>query len=312
MRMTRRSFTAQCIAFSALASQGEMLSASQPRVYDLFGVPLRSGSLYPGNENDALAYREAGLLESLKTAGITAADCGDIPIPSFLPHHSIPPIRNWPGPRIVWDCVSDHIASSLKKPGHIPLLIGCDCSIVLGSAQALMNTGSRELHVIYIDGDFDDAPPSAQKVNSAASLATWLLTTPSPFWTGPALKKPQVTVLGWNVPSKSEGDTANSLSLAELRRTGIRRAAELVLNRIPPSADILIHLDIDVLTKQEMPAAYFPHDQGLRLIECEELLRPIAMDPRVRLLEISEYASLRDFERTYLRSLISLLVKILS
>lgn len=301
-----------CVALSALASKGEMVPASPPRAYDLFGVPLRSGSLYPGNENDALAYREAGLLETLKSAGITAADCGDIPIPSFLPHHSIPPIRNWPGPRIVWDCVCEHIESSLKKPGHVPLLIGCDCSIVLGTAQALMHAGSRELHVIYIDGDFDDAPPSAQSVNSAASLATWLLTTPSPFWTGPALKKSQVTVLGWSVPSKSGKEAADSLSLAELRRTGMRRAAELLLNRIPPSADLLVHLDIDVLTKQEMPAAYFPHDQGLRLSECEELLRPIATDPRVRLIEISEYASLRDFDRTHLRTLITMLAKILS
>ena len=33
--------------------------------YHVLGVPLRTGSLYPGSENDAQAYREAGLLARL-------------------------------------------------------------------------------------------------------------------------------------------------------------------------------------------------------------------------------------------------------
>lgn len=284
----------------------------EPRVYDVFGVPLRSGSLYPGTENDALAYREAGLMKRLQTAGLKVADCGDIPVPSFLPHHNIPPVRNWPGPRIVWDCVSDYLSPFLKQPGHVPLMIGCDCSIVVGSAQALMRAGSRDLHVLYFDGDFDDAAPQPQVCNSAASFATWFLTTPSPFWAGPVLKKSQVTVVGWSVPSKSPGEQVASLSLSEIRKTGIRQSAARALEGIPPSADILIHLDIDVLAKQDMPAAYFPHIEGLRLSECAELLRPIVKDPRVRLIEISEYAFLRDLDRTYVQALLTLLTEVLA
>src|ERR1700730_9024361 len=71
-------------------------------VYVIFGVPFRTGSLYPGNENDARAYREANLVGRLSAAGCKATDAGDLPIPSYLPHHSVPPIRSWPGPRIVW------------------------------------------------------------------------------------------------------------------------------------------------------------------------------------------------------------------
>src|SRR5947209_7693570 len=98
------------------------------RTYHILGVPLRTGSLYPGNENDAQAYRDAHLVARLKTAGCNAVDEGDLAIPSYLPHHSIPPIRNWPGPRIVWDIVSEKITPYLRQPGHTPLLIGCDCS----------------------------------------------------------------------------------------------------------------------------------------------------------------------------------------
>src|SRR5262245_52765045 len=138
--------------------------------YHVLGVPLRTGSLYPGNENDAQAYRDAHLLARLQRAGCTAVDEGDVAIPSYLPHHAIPPIRSWPGPRIAWDCVSERLAPYLRQPGHVPLLIGCDCSIVVGTTQALMRATSApdEVHVLYIDGDFDDAPPDPARCQSAA------------------------------------------------------------------------------------------------------------------------------------------------
>jgi arginase family enzyme len=313
MQMTRRSFAGICAALPAMAAQPrEMLSMLEQRVYDVFGVPLRTGSLYPGNENDALAFREAGIMEQFERARINAVDRGNIPIPSFLPHHSIAPVRNWPGPRIVWDCASEHIGASLKQQGHVPLLIGCDCSIVVGTAQALMRAGSRNVHVLYFDGDFDDAAPQAHVCNSAASFATWFLTNSSPFWAGPVLNPSQVTVVGWSVPSKSPGEPVASVSLAEIRKTGIGPCVKRLLDRIPSSADILLHLDIDVLTKEEMPAAYFPHKEGLSLSECAELLRPIVNDRRVRLIEVSEYAALRDFERTHVRALLTLLTESLT
>src|SRR4029453_11372629 len=37
--------------------------------YHLLGVPLRTGSLYPGRENDAQAYRDARIVQRLQAAG---------------------------------------------------------------------------------------------------------------------------------------------------------------------------------------------------------------------------------------------------
>ena len=62
------------------------------RTYHVLGVPLRTGSLYPGNENDARAYRDAGLMERLRTAGLDAVDDGDVDIAksdmpaAYFPH----------------------------------------------------------------------------------------------------------------------------------------------------------------------------------------------------------------------------------
>jgi arginase family enzyme len=97
------------------------------------------------------------------------------------------------------------------------------------------------------------------------------------------------------------------MSLAEVRRTGPREAALQALKPIPESAALLLHFDIDVLQKRDMPAAYFPHAEGLTLDESKDLLGVFLKDPRIRIIEISEYASLRDLDRNYVNKLVDLL-----
>ena len=285
-------------------------SSSAPqagRTLHVLGVPLRSGSLYPGNENDAQAYRDAKLVARLQAADCRVIDDGDVAIPSYLPHHSIPPIRSWPGPRIAWECVRDHVTLILQQPGQVPLLIGCDCSVVVGTTEALQREHGQDLHVIYVDGDFDDAPPRSDLSHSAASCAVWLLTNESPFCVGKPLRPAQVTVVGWSSPSLSRQPGPPSVSLAEIRRSSPRESAARILDAIPASASILVHLDIDVFQKQELPAAYFPHEQGLTLAEGRELLTVLLKDPRIRIIEISEYATLRDLDQRSINKLVGLL-----
>ncbi len=279
------------------------------RTYHVLGVPLRTGSFYPGNENDAHAYREVQLLSRLQAVGCHAIDEGDVAIPSYLPHHTIPPIRNWPGPRIAWDCVSGRIVPYLERPGHVPLLIGCDCSIVVGTTQALMSASSEDIHLLYVDGDFDDAAPDPARCLSAAAMAVWLVTHGSPFWAGPPLRPSQVTVIGWTNASVTRQIGTQGPSLADLRRSGFREAARHILQAIPASARVLFHFDVDVLRREDMPAAYFPHTDGLTLSEGMELLGSLLGDPRIRIIEVAEYAALRDLDQHHVTKLVDLLAE---
>lgn len=287
-------------------AENTSLSGTANSTYHVFGVPLRSGSLIPGNENDAQAYRDAQLVSRLQAVGCNVVDEGDVGIPSYLPHHSIPPIRNWPGPRIAWDCISASVSLSLQQAGQIPFLIGCDCSVVIGSAQALRRTSSEDIYVLYIDGDFDDAAPDATHCNSAAACAVWLLTNDSPFWGGPALRPANVSVIGWSSASRSAQSGVSSISLAEVRRQGPFAAAQHMLQMIPASASIILHFDSDVVQARELPSAYFPHQEGLTLSEAGQLLRGFLGDPRIRIIEVSEYASLRDFDHSNVTKIVGL------
>ena len=259
----------------------------------------------PGTESDAPAYREAGLLDRLRGAGQRIVDEGDLAIPSYLPHHTVPPVRNWPGPRIVWDLLADRIQPMLREDGHLPLLIGCDCSVIVGTCQALTRA-SDNVHVLYIDGDFDDAPPDPGSCQSAAAMAVWLITNPSPFWSGPPLKPSQVTVIGWSKPSRCPAAGVNSVTLADIRRVGGAQIIRNVLAAIPASASILVHFDLDVLADAEFPATYFPHVEGLTIEQMTEVLDSVLADDRVRIMEISEYSALRDLGRVWVRKLIEI------
>jgi arginase len=139
------------------------------------------------------------------------------PSPSYLPHHSIPPIRSWPGPRIAWESVSERIAPAIRASRN-----GFDV------VRRCTASGSQR----------DGAP-------------------------GP---------------------------------TGI-----------PPSAVILLHFDIDVFEMHAMPAAYFPHKQGLSLSEGAELIGALLKDPRIRIIEVSEYAALRDLDQSHVAKIVDLL-----
>jgi arginase len=275
--------------------------------YHVLGVPLRTGSLYPGSENDAQAYRDVHLIRRLEAAGCQVFDEGDVAIPSYLPHHNIPPIKNWPGPRIAWDCIGERIAPYLQQPGHIPLLIGADCSVVVGTSQALMRVYGEAVHILYVDGDIDGMAPQPERCLSAAAMALWLTTQASPFRAGPALRPSQVTVIGWSDDLQSAPMGLQSLSLAEVRRLGPGEAARQALQAIPASVPILLHFDIDVLNKQDMPAAYFPHADGLSVAEGRELLGTLLADSRLRIIEVAEYASLRDLDQSAVSSIVELL-----
>jgi arginase family enzyme len=95
--------------------------------------------------------------------------------------------------------------------------------------------------------------------------------------------------------------------LAEIRQLGPAEAARRILAGVPPSAAIVLHLDIDVLARSDMPAAYFPHADGLTIAEAGALLRPLLADPRIRVIEVAEYASLADPDRHAVGRLIDVL-----
>jgi arginase len=60
-----------------------------------------------------------------------------------------------------------------------------------------------------------------------------------------------------------------------------------------------------------LPAADFPHAEGLSLKEGTELLAVFLRDARVRVIEVSEYATLCDREQESVHKIIEMFVQTL-
>jgi arginase family enzyme len=140
-------------------------------------------------------------------------------------------------------------------------------------------------------------------------MALWLLTEASPFRDGVPVPPANVHVVGHSNPPERPESGIRTIPLAEVRNLGVRNTAERVLSTIPSDATVLLHFDVDVLHLDDMPAMYFPHSDGLTMEQGRSLFEAFARDRRVRLIEVSEYASMRDFDRRAARALTDMIVQ---
>ncbi len=285
-------------------------SVSQ-RTYCLVGVPYAAGAFGQGALAAPAALRRAGLHMRACAAGLDCDDIGDVGLPdtTALVYHSVPPIRHWPMPRLVWEATRERLRPALQQ-GHVPVVLGGDCSIFVGVAQALADVvDPRTMQVLYLEGHIDAEVPSAERCVGAAAMGLEIVTTPSPFWTGPILSPSAITVIGC---SRQIHPQIPHFTLANVRRLGPEQAAHLALQRCRAAEALLLHFDVDVMVDAELPGAYDASEDGLTLTEASILLRIFLADPRVRAIEVTEYCPDNDPAKHGAAALVDLLTDALA
>ena len=276
------------------------------RAYRLVGVPFAAGAKGQGAREAPAALRRAGLLSHVRDAGVDCEDLGDVELPpdAVAPFHSVAPIRHWPLPRLVWEATRDRLRPLLEA-GHVPLVLGGDCSIFVGVAQALAESArDQHVQVLYVDGHIDAEVPRADRCVGAAAMGLRIATEPSPFWPGPIMPPSAVTVIGC---SRQIHEQFAHLTLGDVRRMGVRTAASAALARCEAADALLVHFDVDVMTDAELPGSYDASADGLTLAEARTLLGMVLADERVRAIEVTEYCPGNDPGQQGAQALVELL-----
>lgn len=232
------------------------------------------------------ALRAQGLLERLN-----ASDAGEVSPPDYSPEPDMSTgFRN--GTKIAaYSQVLAKKIISLIKDNHFPLILGGDCSILLGSMLALRALGSYGL--CFIDGHDDFAYPK-KNTNvgwyAAAGLDLGLVTGHGPGelvnidHMCPYVDASRVVAFGfYNDPADAlEYETEaiyqtkiKTIDINEIHAIGARNAAFLALDHLRKQniTGYWIHLDADVLDQTIMPAVDSPNPKGLRYSELVEVLR---------------------------------------
>jgi arginase len=175
----------------------------------------------------------------------------------------------------------------LLDAGEFPVVLGGDCSILLGCTLANRRRGRAGL--LFLDGHADFYQPEAEPNGEAASMDLALVTGRGPDLVTnlegrcPLVRDEDVTLLAHRDTTDAEGhgsqrveDTGiGVINLHALRECGASATANRALARLTTSAlnGFWIHLDADVLDDAIMPAVDYRMPGGLQWDELTTILR---------------------------------------
>ena len=275
----------------------------------------------PGVRFMASRLRELGLRER-----IGASDAGQVVPPRYRPERDPGTgIRNAHEIADYSATLGRSVGSQLDA-GRFPLVVGGDCSILLGCGLALHQRGRHGL--VFVDGHQDLQTPAVSRTGGAAGmdLALAVGIGPSPLATlggeAPLVAAAQVAMLGprddpaWYTGDDVQRarDAMHVAPLAALRQTGMTAAGEAVARRFSRSGvtGVWIHLDVDVLDDAVMPAVDSRQPDGLSYAELESLLSPVLNTGLVVGMNVTIYDPERDPDGTAGRALVDGLARLLN
>ena len=191
----------------------------------------------------------------------------------------------------------------LLAQGAFPLLLGGDCSILLGSMLALRRRG--QFGLVFIDGHRDFQTPQTSGTGGAAGMDLALVTGRGPQTLARLdgferlVADEAVVVLGTRdaAPPELDGGRAiyetaiTLLDLDDVRQNGPSGAAQRALAVLDVAAveGFWIHLDVDVLDGELMPAVDSPQPGGRTYEELAALLAPLLTGHGVQGMQLTIY-----------------------
>ena len=219
--------------------------------------------------------------------------------------------------------LADRVQSVIDR-GEFPVVLGGDCSIVLGPLLALKRRGRHGL--LFIDGHADFYQPEVNPNGEAASMELAFATGrgPRPLTDiegrGPLVRADDVVAFGFRDEDEQAEYGSQPLppelrayDLPAVRRLGVEAAARLAVDHLTRAglSGFFIHVDADVLADDIMPAVDYRMPGGFSWDELRATLA-IALDSdRAVGLEIAIYNPDLDPDGAAGRGLADLLAEVL-
>jgi arginase len=245
------------------------------------GLRPPSPGAIPGCWRLPQALRQQGIV-----ARLGATDGGRVKPPPYTPDHDATGTRNGLAIADYSVTLADRLGEALDADGF-PILLGGDCSILLGAMLALRRRGRYGL--AFVDGHLDFRHPGNNGQLSAVAGEDLAVVTgrgPDPLadleGRRPLVRDADVLALGHHDPDPAwyqDVTTATEITVIDadqIRRDAAAAAASALAILEGRDLDgFWIHLDVDVLDRQVMPAVDSPEPGGLNYQELVVLLRAL-------------------------------------
>jgi arginase len=284
--------------------------------YAVLEAPSALG-LFPGGvEHLPTALLDAGLADAL-----AARHAGVVVPPAFDPRRD--PLTGLRNPTALRDYAHQlaDATGAVLDGGEIPIVLGGDCSILLGNLLALRRRGRHGL--LFIDGHADFYQPAAEPNGEAASMDLALATGRGPSVVtdlegrAPLTRDEDVVHIGRRDAEEAEQagsqrieETAITMfDLAALRQRGPAPIARDALAQLvrPDLDGFWIHLDCDALDDAVMPAVDYRIPDGLHWDELQAVLRAAVATGAVVGIEVTIFNPTLDTDGSIARDLVACL-----
>ena len=205
--------------------------------------------------------------------------------------------------------------------GEFPVVVGGDCSILLGCTLALRRRGRYGL--LFLDGHADFYAPHQSLTGEAADMDLALVSGRGPDQVvnlegrKPYVRDEDIVVfahrdaaLAHKYGSQDVRATDMTvMDLGEVRKAGAKAAAATAVQRLgaADSKGFWIHLDVDVLDDAVMPAVDYRMTDGLDFDELAAVLRAAVGSGRAVGINITIFNPNLDPNRSVARNLVGCL-----
>jgi arginase len=266
-----------------------------------------------GEERAPAALRAAGLLGRL-----SARDAGEVDA-------RIRDARRDPDTGVVGAVevrrASLAIASRVRdalEARERPLVLGGDCTLLLGVFQAL----PRGSGLWFVDGHADFFDGESSPTGEAADMDLAILTGHGPPGLlgrdTPTLEPTAVVLLGHR-PAELHPDVArenarldpaiHAVTAPEVREHGTARVGTEAAVRLA-GRPAWLHLDLDVLDEGVLPAVSYPQPLGLDWDELVTLCRPLVAAPNLLGISVADFNPDHDADGTHAARVVEALVQL--
>jgi arginase len=305
MKLSRRDFT---LASACLAGLSQ--AAAPAREISVIAAPISLG-LRPGaNGQEPGAWRApsvllaTGLAEKLSVRRRVSLDRPDYDFDARAGTR----IRNGDTLRAFMLELGARVREELEA-GRFPLVLGGDCSVMLGCLYGARLAGARGL--VHVDGHSDFFHPgnydTQARLGSAAGMDLALATGRGepmlaqwPGVQGPLVADADAVQAGERDAESPDydkyyGDIVRTaitrLTIQQIHREGIPHTAERIVSRLAERKleRAWLHVDLDVLDEKVMNAVDSPGTPGFDFPQLTQLLRALVDSGRVIGLDVCIY-----------------------
>ncbi len=267
--------------------------------FAIIGVPTNSSGLTDGVAKAPDALRQAGLVASLNRE-FDVQDFGNINFQAPVPTRNNAGIIAEDSLVSMLGAVKAAVSTAFAQD-RFPLVIGGDCPLLIGCLGALAEK-TADLGLIFLDGHEDAYPPDLSPTGEAADMELGLLLKKSPVSAAlgaavPAIEPSRILVFGPRdaamLNSQQVPSIANDVLFYDeyyLRSAGCKETAVMAMDVFTMAVQSAwLHLDLDILSTEALPAVDYQQPNGLTWEMLDGLSEPILTSGIVRGWNITIY-----------------------